>query len=393
MKIELGGESRWITYCTNVHPAETIEGIKTALADVALSVKERICPDRPFGLGLWLPRGALDEMKGNSGLLELREWLAERDLFAFTLNAFPYSGFHQARVKEAVFLPRWDEDARRDYTFDCGEALAALLPDGVRGSISTSPLGLADPRFDRAKAIANLRWIGEKLAQLEDRTGREIVLAIEPEPCALLGTVTEAARFLDEEVFRGDTDSMRRHIGVCVDACHEAVLFQDPGAAMSALRERGVRCGKLQVTSAIRVPAPIIADTRIDRVRAFDEGRYFHQVAGRDGSGSVTVWDDLSPFLAAVRAGETGDLIEARVHFHVPVFADPEGEVGTTRSHLEGLLASVPEDDLVTHLEIETYTFDVIPEDARARLGGDDLSALLANEIGWTLETVKQGGR
>lgn len=384
MKITLGGEDRWLTYCTNVHPAETVSGIEAALAEVAMAVKDRVSPEGPFGLGLWLPRPALDELMVADRVAELRAWMSERDLFAFTLNAFPYAGFHEARVKERVFLPGWDEDARRDYTIDCAAALAGLLPDGVPGSISTSPLALPNAAFDRTRATDNLRRVADELSRLEERTGRVVVLALEPEPCAILGTVAEAARFLDEEVFRGGDDRRRRYLGVCVDACHEAVLFQDPGEALTALRRRGVRCGKLQVTSAIRIEAPVGDPARLGRIRAFDEGRYFHQVACRRASGAVEVLSDLEPFLGEVQRGAADDVLEARVHFHVPVFADPDGPIGTTRAHLSGLLDSVAEDDLVNHLEIETYTFDVIPAEERRALGGADLAGLLAREIEWT---------
>lgn len=400
MRVVTDGQPRLLTYCTNVHPAETVAGIEAALADVAAGVKRRVCPTAPFGIGLWLPRGVVDELASPARRREFARRLGDLGLFAFTLNAFPYRGFHEPRVKERVFEPAWDDPRRLAYTTDCADVLVDLMdatsPPGdpgagaARGSISTVPLGLPTPTFDRATAIANLRAAADHLAETEARSGRRVVLALEPEPCALLGTVSEAARFLDEEVFDGRDDPRRRHLGACLDACHEAVLFQAPDAGLRALEEHGVVCGKLQVTAALRVRGP--ADPAVAAaIRAFDEGRYYHQAAARV-DGAAKVWPDLEPFLADVEAGgAAARASEARVHFHVPVFASPEGPVGTTQEHLAALLDAVSARAGVDHLEVETYTFDVIPPARRAELGGGDLPSLLAAELGWVLDRLRRG--
>lgn len=377
-----------LTYCTNVHPAESLDGVRRSLEQVAVRVAGNAAPSQPFGLGLWLASDVVDELLGG-GLAGFRDFLAAHGLFVFTLNAFPYRGFHEARVKERVFAPGWHEAARRDYTERCAEVLAALLPEHGDGSISTVPLGLDGPAFRRGVAIDNLRRVADHLAALEGRTGRRIVLGIEPEPLALLSTIDAAAQFLDDEVFAGAADARRRHLGVCFDTCHEAVMHRDMIASLRELDRRGIAIAKVQVTSALELREPqAVAGRR--RLAQFDEGRYFHQTAYRRPDGSLCAYRELTEFLAAAeRPGELAGVDKVRVHFHVPVFAELAGQLRTTRAELAAFLAVAARAPSCTQFEVETYTFDVIPPAERAALGAGDLAALLAAEIDWTRRALQ----
>ena len=386
-----GGRDVRLTYCTNVHPAETVDGIESRLDEFAVPVARAVAGDQRFGLGLWLAAGAIEELHGGR-LASFREFLDARSLYAFTLNAFPYRGFHEQRVKEKVFEPTWEDEARVDYTEACGEVLAALLPDGESGSVSTMPLGLPRPDFDRARAIDHLRRAAERYAAIEERTGRRVVLGVEPEPRAILSTISDAARFLDEEVFDGREDPRRAHLGVCFDTCHEAVMHRDMLSSLDELQERRVSIAKVQVTSAVSLRDPSGNAAGRARLEAFDEGRYFHQTAYRDARGDVHVEADLAPFFAEVDAGRLDGLEEARVHFHVPVFADLDADgLSTTAHELPPFLARAVATQACGHFEVETYTFDVIPEDERRALGADDLASLLVAELRWTRDALSSG--
>lgn len=372
-------------YCTNVHPGESLAEIEAALERHAVPVRRAFRPHAELGLGLWFPAAAVGELAAAAPRAAFRRFLGQRGLHAFTLNAFPFGGFHGASVKERVFEPSWAEPARRDYTLACAEILAELLPAGATGSISTVPLGYGTLCADapaRARAVAHLAAVSAALAALQRRTGRTLVLALEPEPCAALATVAEAAEFVAAELFPAGGEAARMHLGICVDACHEAVTFQDPERAVAALRAAGVRVGKVQVSSALELCLPSRHPEACARLAGFDEGRWFHQVGIRNRAGQVHVEPDLAPFLARARApAGVADVAVARVHFHVPVFAAPAGGLATTREHLERWVALALRSDLTDQYEVETYSFDAIPAAERAGLGAADLSASIEREL------------
>jgi hypothetical protein len=364
--------------------------VRETLDSVTTAVKASVSPDAPLGVGLWLAHDVARELADDVAARDdFRRFLDARGFHAFTLNAFPYGGFHEVRVKERVFRPSWAEPARAEYTMRCAEVLATLLDAGEEGSISTVPLGMSVAGFtalDRDAAVAALRTTADRLRRLADSTGRRIVLSLEPEPCAALDTIAAATRFLDADLFVGDEDARREVLGVCIDACHEAVLFQEPAVTVAACVDAGVRVGKVQVTSALQVRRPAEQELAIARLRTFDEGRYFQQAAARFSDGTVEVAPDLEPFLVG-RARDPSVEV-ARVHFHVPVFAAPSGALSTTRDELVALLHAVRDAGLTDQFEVETYTFDVVPAEERAALGAGSLAGAIARELEWTRATL-----
>jgi len=379
-----------LCYCTNVHPYADLAGLQSALRGQAAVLRERLDPgDEPLGVGLWFPADVAASVAHDPE--PLRRTLSELRLETRTLNAFPAGAFHGDRVKDAVFRPTWADPARLRHTLDAAEALAALLPDDAVGSISTHSggyKGWASPPGPEAVAAG---WLAaaEGLARLEERTGRHIVLAIEPEPLSMLETTDEVVTFFGEHL-QPAGDLAARYLGLCYDACHQAVEHEDMAASVAQLRAAGIAIAKVQLSSALVVPDPRGA---AGRLAAFAEDRWFHQVIERRDDGSLHRIADLPDALAELssHAGEAGATGPWRIHFHVPIFAeqlDAEGLLLTTRPWLEELLTQVGDVSVTPHLEIETYSFGMIPAERRAALGTVELLDALEAEYRWVLERL-----
>ncbi|MEU2929925.1 metabolite traffic protein EboE [Streptomyces sp. NPDC007251] len=362
-----------LAYCTNVHPAEDLDGVLAQLARHAEPVRERLGVP-VLGLGLWLARDAAAALATDDGAVgRLRRELTARGLEVVTLNGFPYRGFHDPVVKQAVYRPDWTEPDRLHYTLDLARVLAALLPAGAAyGSVSTVPLAWRTPWTDgQADAAArSLDRLARGLADLADDTGRTIRVGLEPEPGCVVETTAEAARHLA----RVDTD----RIGVCLDACHLAVGFEEPAAALARLEAAGLTVVKTQASCALQADDPSDPATRA-ALAAFTEPRFLHQVRER-GTPHRAV-DDLDAALAGGLPGRE----PWRVHFHVPLHGDPEPPLTTTRPELEATLAALFGGDTArtAHVEAETYTWGVLPEAARPQ-GPDALADGIAAELAFT---------
>lgn len=367
------GSTVHLAYCSNVHQAEDLDGLHAQLARFAGPVRERLGTDR-LGLGLWLAAEAADALAHDPGAVaRLRAALDRHGLEVVTLNGFPYQAFHAPVVKHRVYLPDWTDPRRAGYTLALARVLAALLPDDVTdGSISTLPLGWRT-RWDSAAADHARRALAEtaeQLAALETATGRHIRVGLEPEPGCAVETTEQAVRAL------AGLDTTR--LGVCLDTCHLAVQFEDPSAALATLAEAGVPLVKAQLAVGLRA-------TDRERARSYVEPRFLHQTRERVG-GQVTGVDDLPE---ALDGGLPG-LSEWRVHFHLPVHA--EGPESTQMELLAAMKALVGGPQAVTHhLEVETYTWSVLPEADRP--GDDDgLVTGLAAELDWARDRLTELG-
>jgi sugar phosphate isomerase/epimerase len=353
-------------------------------------VRARLALER-MAVGLWLSRPALDELVSAGGAARLAGELAGRGLEVFTFNGFPYGDFHAPVVKRAVYHPDWSTRERRDYTAALAEILAlAMPPDLEQGTISTVPLahrGEAGPDTEAA-ALAELCGLSVDLARLADRTGKRVRVVCEPEPGCLLETTSDAVRWWTEALPEAarrtgvPVDVVRDHLGLCFDTCHQAVAFEDPHASLDALAAAGVPVGKVQLSSALVIPDPHAQAGR-DALARFAEPRFLHQVRARRKDGGLAAADDLD---------QVGELPAGpwRVHFHVPIHRAVVGEVETTREFLRGALAwlRAPGRPL-PHLEVETYTWSVLPEGERPR----DLASLcagIAAELAWVAAELGQ---
>ena len=169
MRLRLSGDRTvHLGYCYNVLPGETAAAVCDQVARVCGPVRRRLDVAR-LGVGLWIAQPAARELRADpAARRRLAAALAAEGLYVFTLNGFPFGGFHAPRVKARVFEPSWAEAARVDYTLDLAELLVELLPDDVaRGSISTVPLGPAT--VDRAAAAAGLARLADGLEAIAAR--------------------------------------------------------------------------------------------------------------------------------------------------------------------------------------------------------------------------------
>jgi len=371
-----------VAYCTNVHAAEDLDGVLEQLTRYAEPVRERLGVPR-LGLGLWLAREVATQLAADDGAVtKLRTELAARGLEVVTLNGFPYKGFHDPVVKGKVYGPDWSEPARTHYTTDLARLLLRLLPDdAVRGSISTLPLGWRTPwDAEREAATAHqLDLLAADLRVLAATEGRAVRVAFEPEPGCIVETTKQAAERL--------STVDRNFLGVCLDVCHLAVAFEEPSEALYRLSAAGLPIVKVQASCALQADDPTDPTTRA-ALESFVEPRFLHQTRER-GATEVLAADDLDGALA----GELPGAGPWRVHFHSPLHADAAEPLTTTRPVLTdtlGLLVggSIARTD---HIEVETYTWQVLPEGQRPT---DDrgLVAGLAAELDWMRTQLTQLG-
>lgn len=366
-----------LSYCTNVHPAEDLDGVVAQLEQYAGPARS-LAGLSTVGVGLWLPAELAHQLATDAAsLARLRAVLDAQGLEVRTLNAFPYAAFHADVVKLDVYLPDWTDPRRLEYTIDAARALAALLPEGADGSISTLPLGWRTgwgPEQDAA-ATAALASLVEELRGIRDSTGHTIRIAIEPEPGCILDNVADIVEWLAPRADVIDPE----FVGICLDTCHLAVSFADPAGAVEAIHAAGLKVVKIQASAALEVLTPGDEASRL-AISAFAEPRYVHQVRENQGDDILRV-DDLDEALATLPGNGPW-----RVHFHVPLHMVPDAPLSATTSVLLDAVAAVtaanPTHDV--HLDIETYTWSVLPEPPT------DLASGIASELAWAQQNLME---
>lgn len=398
MRLSPGNAPAHLTYCTNIHAGERWDEIFERLKTNLPKIKAAASSDAPMGVGLRLSAIATEVLATPARLQEFSAFLDDGDYYVFTINGFPYGPFHGQRVKEQVYQPDWSHEERLVYSDRMADVLAALLPDGMDGSISTVP-GTFKPLASEPGMVEritdNLISHAAKLVEVERATGKMIALAIEPEPYCFLETIDETVRYFEDHLFSslaaqrlaelvGVTEAsaeeaLRRHIGVCYDVCHAAVEYEDPRASIEALRAAGISIPKLQLSSALRIPE--MTSFLAGALAPFDEPVYLHQAIERR-RGDLIRHLDLPEALNAL---DQAIGHEWRVHFHVPIFLDELEHFSTTQDFLKQILALHREQPISEHLEVETYTWDVLPE----RYRGVDVSTAIARELNWVRQELK----
>lgn len=392
-----------LTYCTNIHAGETWAEVRRNLETHVLEVKRRCAPDVSFGVGLRLSAAAAATLAEPSQLERFKDFLRRNDLYVFTINGFPHGAFHGTRVKELVYRPDWLEDERVSYSDLLARLLADLLPRnelGLTGSISTVPgcfqergslAADGDTLATRVVRHALMLW------RIAESGGPRLGLALEPEPACVMETTEDAVTFFEGHVLRGPARAaferasglasaeaeqvLRGHLGVCFDACHAAVEFEDPRLALARLASAGIAVLKLQISAGLRV-------TRFDpeslaQLSRFAEGVYLHQVVGRRG-GHLARFVDLPEALAARPTTSGPGDEEWRVHFHVPLFRAELPPFESTQGFVSDVLSEQVRQRFTTHLEVETYTWDVLPEEFRR----DPVASAVARELTWAREQL-----
>lgn len=397
-----------LTYCTNIHPGEDWPSVLANLQTYIPKLKRQLSPEGAFGIGLRLAAGASEALLAGNALAEFQAWLTAEDCYVFTLNGFPYGGFHRQVVKDHVYAPDWSKGDRLSYTQRLIKILATLLPEGMDGGISTVPLSYKPWwRDNPAKQTSvfehssrQLAQIAAAMAQVEASTGKLLHLDLEPEPDALLENTDEAIAFFQDWLLVVGSQYLQQHAGVsaataatwlrryiriCYDTCHFAVEYEEPHVALAKFQQAGIAIGKFQLSSAIRIPIPqAVAERRSlgQHLEPFAESTYLHQVIERRSSGALQHYTDLRDALPALA---TTDAEEWRTHFHVPIFIDQYPPFASTQDHIAATLKHLPQVPDCTHLEIETYTWDVLPSAMKL-----DILASIQREYEWVLATLPQ---
>ena len=381
-----------LTYCTNIHAGQSWQDIRASLDEYVPAIKSTVAQSQPMGIGLRLSGEAAAAARQPEALASFRDQLSVLGAYVFTINAFPFGPFHGVRVKEDVYLPDWRDRERVAFTANSAAVLAGILPDGIEGSISTVP-GAFKPNGRSSEAVAamarNLMMAVADLVDLKRRTGKHIALALEPEPCCFLETTDESIAFFEGALLKPETLDMlggitgvgrseaeillRRHLGICYDVCHGSVEYEDTVAALDRLLAAGIAIPKIQLSTAMRIPA--MTKGLINAVMRYDDGVYLHQSIVRSGE-NLSRHVDLPDAVTAFGKGQADG--EWRIHCHVPVFLADLGEISSTRSDLVATLAALRQRTRSSHLEVETYTWDVLPDNVRTGSKSADIAREIA---------------
>ena len=400
-----------LAYCQNIHPGETWREHLGALQEKATRVRTALhsagllSEGAPFGLGLRLSAHAAAELQTEACLNQGRVLFDSESLYPFSINGFPYGKFHRGPVKQNVYAPDWRSTERLEYTVHLANALAAWLPEGSSGSISTVPGSYAawiQNRQAESEIAAMLGTAVCHLARLEHETDRLIHLGLEPEPDCFLettpqtiaffrGTLREGALPVIEKTLGTSREQaealLKRHLGVCFDTCHVALQFEDPATALRAYRDAGILISKIQLSAALQTKATADACKALAQ---FQEPTYLHQVKARHTDGTLGTWPDLPDAIEALSLPNALSTVdELRVHFHVPLFISPNAPLASTASTLDDAFWGVVGSGICEHLEIETYTFDVLPPDVHP---GDIIQSIV-EEYRWVLHKLNNAQR
>jgi len=397
--MDLGHDLGHLTYSTLVHPGDTWTEMWNSLTTYVPKVKARVAPNEPFGVSLRLSASSAKTLTNDAGeRRRLRTFLDEHDMYLYTVNAFPYGPFKNQVVKENVYEPDWRSDERAVYTIEVANILAEVAPESVDPTIQSPPLGfkpnVTGPEVVAAYTHQVLRVVAH-LIKLEQTTGRKVRLALEPEPYCFLETTAEAIDYFTNHLYassavdsivaqtglpRGKAEAaLRDHLGMVYDICHQAVEYEDIGASLRALADAGIPVFKLQEAAALRVPE--VTQEKVDALKRFADTVYLTQTVEKR-HGELTRYLNLEDAFAAWDK-DPGSR-EWRTHFHVPVFLDDLGDFKTTRFAIEDALAFHKQNKLSPQLEIETYTWDVLPD----HLKTGDIIDYVVMELEWVREQL-----
>jgi hypothetical protein len=376
-----------LAYCTNIHRGETWPETLDSLKTHTLAVRERVCPRAPFAIGLRLSNQAAVELSERKTLLKFQKWIEKNSCYIFTINGFPFGRFHGARVKEKVYLPDWNSPERLAYTNLIADLLAQLLPAGIEGSVSTVPGSFKEfiKTSAQKKGIRENLWrCVEHISQVSKKSKRKLHLGLEPEPLCLLENSAETIQCFEQLRNEHKNDPrLDEFLGVNYDCCHFAVEFEEPQKAIAALREAEIKISKIHLSSALKTKPTNEARAQL---KNFADDVYLHQVIARDQNGKLKFFRDLPDALAAKNSQLSE---EWRIHFHVPLHAPAAPPFENTNDHLLGVLDLLAENPkLCSHLEMETYTWEVLPTELKSR----NVVEQLAQEYNWIFtELAKRG--
>ena len=390
-----------LTYCLNVHPGETWEENFEAIETLAFEVRKQVAQGQAFGLGLRLGFIAADDLISSPETLKrFKSFLEKHDIYVFTINGFPYGDFHGTKIKEKVYYPDWRSKERLDYTTRLADILSKLIPHGISGSISTVPGAYKEwirSDQDRNMMIHNLMACVAHLANIREKTGQDLHMGLEPEPDCFLETTNEIVAFFTRDLSgegkrhlarltgRSEQEAWEmigRHLGICFDTCHMSLQFENLTESIVLLKAQGIRLSKIQISSAFKIACTA---KNLEKLAIFCEPVYLHQVKSYRDTEGVVSYGDL-PMALENRGIDSRCGEEWRIHFHVPLyFNGNEGLQSTSGDLTRDFFNSVVVNGC-EHLEIETYTFNVLPENLRAR----GVVQSISDEYAWVLNKIKR---
>jgi hypothetical protein len=393
-----------LTYCSNIHPGESWLEVFDNLKQYIPELKSRLSPTETFGIGLRLADVAAKQLLESNNLAKLQAWLTQEDLYIFTLNGFPYGGFHRQVVKDQVYAPDWSTPERTNYTLNLAHILATLLPEGLDGGISTLPLSYKpwwkkdQATFETVlkKSCLNIASVVVEMIRISEETGKILHIDLEPEPDGLIENTSEVIDFyqnwllsiggnyLSEKLNIEQnlaSAKLLEHVRVCYDTCHFSVEYEEPQSVFERLQSAGIKIGKIQISAAIKVKIPGDVEKRsliVERLRPFAESTYLHQVIERRSDGTLYHYADL---ITALPHLEQSLAEEWRTHFHVPIFIHDYQILQSTQDDIATALNLLKTNNACSHLEIETYTWDVLPSEMKI-----DLLTSIQREYEWVLK-------
>jgi hypothetical protein len=398
--MNLGKGLGHLTYSTLVHPGDNWDEMWHSLITYVPAVKKRISPDKRFGVSLRLSGKSAERLTADpKERAKLKAFLDANDMYLYTVNAFPHGAFKGERVKEEVYEPDWRSDVRSRYTMQVADILAEVAPPDVNPSIQSPPLGFK-PRVTGPDVVdeytRHVLQVVAHLVKLEQRTGRTVTLALEPEPFCFLEVTSEAVDYFTKHLYADKSAeslakatglsvakahaALRKHLGLVYDICHQAVEFEDISASLASLVKAGIPIFKLQEAAALRVPE--VTKDLVAALKPFADTVYLTQtVEKRDGK--LTRYLNLEDAFAAWEK-DPGPR-EWRTHFHVPVFLDDLGLFKTTRFAIEEALRFHKATPVSTQLEIETYTWDVLPQSLKT----GDITDYVVRELEWVQSQLR----
>ena len=392
--MDLGNGLGHLTYSTLVHPGDDWAQMWDSLVTYVPKVKERWAKNHRFGVSLRLSAASASTLaKSQAERDTLKKFLNDNNMYLYTVNAFPYGPFKGTIVKEQVYEPDWRSEERTTYTKNVADVLADVSPDDVSPSIQSAPLGFK-PRVTGPDVVDSFTdhviRVCAHLVDVETRTGRVVTLALEPEPYCFLETTDETVEYFTKHIYSGKSAeklaklarmpiseahvALRRHVGIVFDICHQAVEFEDIGACLQKLVDAGIPIFKLQEAAALHVPE--VTQKIVDVLKNYSKTIYLTQTVEKK-DGKLTRFLNLEDAFAAWEKNPGPR--EWRTHFHVPVFLEDLGPFRTTRFAIEDALRFHKAKPLSRQLEIETYTWDVLPDNLKT----GDIVDYVCRELDW----------
>lgn len=399
------GENSHLTYCTNIHPGETWDEVFGSLKKYAVNIKNKLSPDENFGIGLRLSKKSASQILQGKNLIEFKKWLDINNLYIFTMNGFPYGDFHNTAIKDKVHQPDWTTEERVKYTSDLIKILTYLLPENTEGGISTSPLSYklwfnSDKEISsvKMKSVNSLTRLVVELVGIKKNTGKLIHIDLEPEPDGILENTEEVLEFYQYYLLKNGILELQKkincspneakkhildHIQICYDVCHFALAYEQPEDVIKQLQKEGIKIGKIQISSALKCvkSSKTVLSKQQHSLKQFDEPTYLHQAVIKTTKGDLKHFSDLT---GGITAMSDPDFKEIRTHFHVPVFLSEFEVLESTQNDIIDTLDLWGKNKFSAHLEVETYTWTILPEHLQT-----DITSSIIRELEWVQKQIK----